>query len=92
MDWRDGLEGWTGGIDWRDGLEGWTGGMDWRDGLEGWIGGMDWRDGLKGWTGGWTGSLVSCTTALQSSFCRICGNVISLTCYMCIIPVIRETY
>jgi hypothetical protein len=58
MDWRDGLEGWIGGMDWRDGLEGWIGGMNWRDGLEGWIKEMDCRDGqrigqrdgqIKGW-------------------------------------------
>ena len=42
--WRDGLEGYTGGMHWRSGLEAWTRGMDWRDELEGWTGG----DGLEG--------------------------------------------
>jgi hypothetical protein len=48
MDWRDGLEGWIGGMDWRNGMKGWIRGIDWMDELEGWIGGTALRDGLEG--------------------------------------------
>jgi len=59
LDWRTGLEDWTGGLDWRTGLEDWTAGLgDWRTGeLEDWkTGGLDWfltNDRSRGITSSW---------------------------------------
>ena len=50
MEWRYGVEVWSGGMEWRYGVEVWSGGMERRYGVEVWSGGMGWRYGcVKVW-------------------------------------------